>query len=126
MDRSCNCGHFGLCMFFGNIIFFIKTSWNVGFLVFPMVFCSNGCKILSIRGKNGKSGGKNNQWNNNNHQWNNNNPQNGTQNAQQQQQQVQAKSQPTNNASSSDHAGGAEQHMQELHLSNWQRELDLE
>ena len=103
-------------------------SWNSGSKGYGGKSWNAGAKGYGGKkgGKNGK-GGKNNQWNNNNQQWNNSTQQNGTQNAQQQQQAPQR--QPTNNnagASSSDHAGGAEQHMQELRLNNWQKELDLE
>ena len=33
-----------------------KTCWDVVFFDFLMFFCQNGCKVLSIRGINGKSG----------------------------------------------------------------------
>ena len=43
-------------VFFENIIFFTKTCWDVGFSFFSMILCQNGCKVLSIRGMDGKSG----------------------------------------------------------------------
>ena len=50
MDRSCQCGHFGLCIFLETSIFLIKNRWDVDFLDFSMIFLKNGCKVLSIRG----------------------------------------------------------------------------
>ena len=49
IDRSWNCGHFGLCIVLETSICFLKTCWDVGFLDFPVIFCQNGCKVLSIR-----------------------------------------------------------------------------
>ena len=43
IDRSCQCGHFGLCMFWKTSMFFLKTS-GMFFFVFVNVFCQNGCK----------------------------------------------------------------------------------
>ena len=56
IDRFCRCGHFGLCLFLRKYIFRTKTCWDVGFVYFSMICFKNGCKVLSIRGMNGKSG----------------------------------------------------------------------
>ena len=56
IDRPWHCGHFGLCIFWETSIFFIKNRWDVVFGDFSMIFCKNGCKVLSIRGITGESG----------------------------------------------------------------------
>ena len=56
IDRSCQCGHFGLCTFLRKCICFTKTCWDVGFFDVSMIVCQIGCKVSSIRGMNGKSG----------------------------------------------------------------------
>ena len=42
--------------FWKHPLFFSKLAGMFDFFYFPMFFCQNGCKILSIRGMNGKSG----------------------------------------------------------------------